>query len=241
MSNMETWDETWDASTDDRAAGVLAALSDAILVTDAEGRILRANAAAERMLGRTSDDVAGATMPYDFWPVEDAERMRAFVEMCRRSTEVTPAWAELAYVHSSGRRIPIRLTVCGHGSYTLHIAAARLDTTAGPGEDPVRRRIAVLERGLRHIAWELQALGVSVPMGVGSRHDSLPPEAIRNLSARQREVLDAFLDGHSVAATAVQLHVSEHTVRSHLKGIYRKLGVRSKTELVRRLSGPPGA
>jgi DNA-binding CsgD family transcriptional regulator len=62
---------------------------------------------------------------------------------------------------------------------------------------------------------------------------SVSPEQLRNLSPREREVLRSFLDGCSVAVSARLLHVSEHTVRSHLKSVYRKLGVRSQTELLR--------
>lgn len=52
------------------------------------------------------------------------------------------------------------------------------------------------------------------------------------LSAREREVTDLLLRGNTVAAIARKLFISENTVRSHAKNIYRKLGVHSRQELV---------
>jgi two-component system nitrate/nitrite response regulator NarL len=52
-----------------------------------------------------------------------------------------------------------------------------------------------------------------------------------NLSPREREVLVALASGSSTRDLAEKLFISEHTVRNHLKAIYRKLGVHSRTEL----------
>ena len=52
------------------------------------------------------------------------------------------------------------------------------------------------------------------------------------LSPRETEVLDRLLEGHRVTSIADQLEVSEHTVRNHLKSMFRKLGVHSQAELV---------
>jgi DNA-binding NarL/FixJ family response regulator len=50
------------------------------------------------------------------------------------------------------------------------------------------------------------------------------------LSRRELQVLQMVAAGASVAEVAVQLRLSPHTVRNHLKGVYRKLGVRSRVE-----------
>ena len=54
------------------------------------------------------------------------------------------------------------------------------------------------------------------------------------LSRREREV--AVLASRGLTATEIASHlfVSKRTVESHLVSIYRKLGVASKTELIRR-------
>ncbi|MEZ4869626.1 MAG: response regulator transcription factor [Caldilineaceae bacterium] len=52
------------------------------------------------------------------------------------------------------------------------------------------------------------------------------------LSAREREVLDALARGLPNAEISAQLNISENTVRFHLKNIYEKLGVTNRTEAV---------
>lgn len=52
------------------------------------------------------------------------------------------------------------------------------------------------------------------------------------LTPRESEILDAIARGFSYAETAGLLHISVQTVHSHLKNIYRKLAVHSKTEAV---------
>lgn len=216
---------------------MLSALADAIFVTDSAGRILRLNTAAENLLGRQSDELAGTEPPYPFWGPDEQTRLSSFVTAGLHGVG-PPPWTDTWFTHASGRLVPVRLTVASHMSYSIQIATRRIeDADPATASDPIRDRLASLEQGLRNIAWELQAMGVQTSSG-WVQPGSLPPSALRELSGRQREVLDAFLEGHSVAATAAQLHLSEHTVRSHLKVIYRKMGVRSKTELMRRLTRP---
>jgi pimeloyl-ACP methyl ester carboxylesterase/DNA-binding CsgD family transcriptional regulator len=54
------------------------------------------------------------------------------------------------------------------------------------------------------------------------------------LSRREREVAVLASYGETAAQIAEHLFVSERTVETHLASIYIKLGVRSKTELIRR-------
>jgi DNA-binding NarL/FixJ family response regulator len=54
------------------------------------------------------------------------------------------------------------------------------------------------------------------------------------LSKRERSILEALESGASNAAIAEELFLAEQTVKFHLTNIYRKLGVSSRTEAVRR-------
>ena len=71
----------------------------------------------------------------------------------------------------------------------------------------------------------------------GGRLDSGVPEAIaEKLSAREVEVL-LLLDEHlGTDDIAKRLYISEHTVRSHVKSLLRKLGVFSRREALERLA-----
>lgn len=55
-----------------------------------------------------------------------------------------------------------------------------------------------------------------------------------SLTPREIEVLELLVEGYSTAEAAEKLFISVHTLRIHVKNIYRKLSVRNKVELMRR-------
>jgi two-component system, NarL family, nitrate/nitrite response regulator NarL len=74
-----------------------------------------------------------------------------------------------------------------------------------------------------------------VRTGTG-RDVGVPDEIAAVLSARELEVL-LLLDEHrGTDEIAQRLFISEHTVRSHVKSLLRKLGVSSRREALERLS-----
>ena len=95
-------------------------------------------------------------------------------------------------------------------------------------------RIALFLRGVAHGE---AALSGSIARRLldrvrdGGRFDSGVPEVIaEELSAREVEVL-LLLDEHlGTDEIAKRLFISEHTVRSHVKSLLRKLGVSSRRE-----------
>jgi DNA-binding NarL/FixJ family response regulator len=76
----------------------------------------------------------------------------------------------------------------------------------------------------------------------GSGKGAAVPDAIAaTLSARELEVL-LLLDDHlGTDEIAKRLFISEHTVRSHVKSLLRKLGVSSRREALERLSNARAA
>jgi DNA-binding NarL/FixJ family response regulator len=56
------------------------------------------------------------------------------------------------------------------------------------------------------------------------------------LTSTECRVADLVAAGHTNAEVAAQLFMSRRTVESHLSRIYRKLDVRSRTELARAIS-----
>jgi DNA-binding CsgD family transcriptional regulator len=57
------------------------------------------------------------------------------------------------------------------------------------------------------------------------------------LSATQREIVNLVLRGLSEREIAVQLKKRPHTIHSHLKVIYRRLGVHSRSQLRAKFAG----
>jgi DNA-binding NarL/FixJ family response regulator len=50
------------------------------------------------------------------------------------------------------------------------------------------------------------------------------------LSQREEQVLSLLCDGHFYRIIGQKLRISTHTVRKHATNIYKKLGVRNKTQ-----------
>jgi DNA-binding NarL/FixJ family response regulator len=70
----------------------------------------------------------------------------------------------------------------------------------------------------------------------GGRFDGIPDSITQVLSAREVEVL-LLLDEHlGTDEIAQRLFISEHTVRSHVKSLLKKLGVSSRREALERLA-----
>jgi PAS domain S-box-containing protein len=91
-----------------------------------------------------------------------------------------------------------------------------------------------LRSTLQRIALELESASLMTEMA--------PPATIRldhpdlaEASTREREVLMLLVVGDRVPGIAKQLHISPHTVRNHLKALYRKLGVNTQAELIERV------
>lgn len=62
---------------------------------------------------------------------------------------------------------------------------------------------------------------------------SSPAAATTTLSERETAVLDAVAQGLSNREIGRQLWISEQTVKFHLRNVYRKLGISSRTEAAR--------
>lgn len=54
----------------------------------------------------------------------------------------------------------------------------------------------------------------------------------RKLTKREGQIMDLLVAGLTVKSVAERLSISEHTVRTHTKRIYRKLQVSGRVEAV---------
>jgi len=103
----------------------------------------------------------------------------------------------------------------------------------GDGADAVRLALATLQRcGVR--AWDGRCAAVTAQPATPVR--AVDP-AINALSQSERRVADAVAAGLTNREVAAQLFLSVKTVDFHLQQIYRKLAIRSRTELAVRMAG----
>jgi PAS domain S-box-containing protein len=87
---------------------------------------------------------------------------------------------------------------------------------------------------LERIALELQTIGLTTEMNAPLLA-SLDHPDLASLTHREREILVHLVAGQRVPAIAEELHISQHTVRNHLKSIYRQVGVGNQSELIERV------
>jgi DNA-binding CsgD family transcriptional regulator len=95
---------------------------------------------------------------------------------------------------------------------------------------PAREALEAALEGFEAIGasrWAAQARGELGRIGGRTRADGL--------TAAERRVADLVAEGRTNREIAAALYLGERTVASHLTRIYAKLGVRSRTQLARRL------
>lgn len=93
---------------------------------------------------------------------------------------------------------------------------------------------ASLRSSLDRIALELQTISMGIDV-TGSVVIPLNHPELATLSVREREVLVRLVSGERVPSMAKTLHISPHTVRNHLKSIFRQTNVGSQSELIERV------
>lgn len=103
--------------------------------------------------------------------------------------------------------------------------------SAEVGGDELAAGIAAVAEGLWVGAPGLVEGLMRLPKGEdGSGEESLAEP----LTAREKEVLQQMAEGLANKQIALELGISEHTVKFHLSALYAKLGAASRTEAVKR-------
>lgn len=169
------------------------------------------------------------------------ERYRAMTT--RHNDAVVEASGELAERIRYFDRI-LRLT--DDEMTRLEVAIARIAADARRAEDgsagrppecdergPIRLQLSVT-----HLEAETAALAPVYFMPSDHPYNStVMNSAIDRLTPRQREVAELIISGETNGVIAERLGVSENTVKSAVREIYRRLGVDSRADLVRVLKG----
>ena len=92
---------------------------------------------------------------------------------------------------------------------------------------PIIDRVNHLEAKLARIGAEVRSAGVVQPRSAVSFIE------LTGLTQRQNEIVRRLVGGQQVETIAGDLFVSPSTVRNHLSAIYKALGVKSQSELIR--------
>jgi DNA-binding CsgD family transcriptional regulator len=71
---------------------------------------------------------------------------------------------------------------------------------------------------------------VRFPSSIMSMVTGAASGGLSALTAREREVLECAADGRTNAEVAAKLGITTHAVKFHLGSIFRKLGVKNRTE-----------
>jgi DNA-binding CsgD family transcriptional regulator len=140
----------------------------------------------------------------------DLDEACAAIDTAIREHAKLPMPFELARTRLVQGRI---LRRCKQKRAAHEVLSQAYDEFARPGANPWAARVTA----------ELQSLGLRR----GPSHALTPAE---------RRVADLVASGHTNDEAAAALYLSRRTVEAHLARIYRKLAVRSRTELARALS-----
>ena len=151
---------------------------------------------------------------------------RSGIEVVRRCTRMQPSCAVMV------------LTMFGDESSMLQAfeAGARGDLLKDGTEEDLATHVRALHQGGSPMSpliarqllarWQLDQPASRPP------RQSAPVLGDESLSLREMEVLNLIARGFTYAEIGVQLGVSITTISTHVRNIYGKLGVHSKTEAV---------
>lgn len=212
----------------------LSELRDAALVFDAEGRWLYGNPAFTDL----TDCMAGPRGDVPWLAPESLERWQFFYDLHRsgRAAElgVGPVQVDILGAGGSRRRVAVlwdRVLGADGGVLVMLALVRPLAPSAADTHAELTLLLRVLTEAIDRIATPARPTPDAGEPGEGPVNGDHGATYAGELSAREREVLALLLAGRRVSTTARELYLSEHTVRNHLKRIYRKLGVHSLGEL----------
>jgi DNA-binding CsgD family transcriptional regulator len=146
---------------------------------------------------------------------------------CDRQAEelLKDFWTEIA----DGAALPPELKGLAEGAQ-LGSPGVRRSLTMERAGERLRIEATAVGKGRTQLHLWREFLAQGAPEG-----EFRPPPAADGLTQREREVALLVADGLRSREVAERLGIASQTVKSHLKTIFDKLGVRNRVELARRL------
>lgn len=151
----------------------------------------------------------------------------------------TLGWAGRAFGAAPNHRSVAVVDRAGmlHEGDPVFVASLRLQW---PGWRGPRLPDEVAGRLRRHDRGELRCAALRIewePLGSRVALIARPVRPVDRLTRRQREVAGLLVDGHDHKSIARVLGVEPNTVRTHIAGLYRAMGVSNRAQLVARMIG----
>ena len=217
-------------------AGVIDGLNCGLVGRAPNGIVVFVNQRMLDWLGHAREEVVGRPV-LDFVP----EELHAIALEEMKAAEAGDLRVRLtALRRRDGTTFPALVVpqryVDGQGRYGGGLSVVIELGSVQTARDLRQGRGSELRASLDRIALELQSLALVSAVPSGSTLPLGHP-ALAELSAREREVLARLVAGERVPTMAKGLCISQHTVRNHLKSLFRKLGAGSQSELIERVRG----
>jgi DNA-binding CsgD family transcriptional regulator len=130
---------------------------------------------------------------------------------------------------ADGQPLPAELRGLAESAQNGQPGIRRTLVLEGEGE---RLRIEITAVGKGRTQLHLWREPLPEPVQLGAEPQAAPADG---LTQREREVALLVADGLRSREVAERLGIASQTVKSHLKTIFDKLGVRNRVELARRL------
>ena len=186
--------------------GAIQGLEDGLVLVDPQGIIFHVNRRAEELLGISAQRVMGVKLRACL----KLPALLRFWDSTRREREA--ASGELAI--AGGVRLRATVSLCKSMGGEIIGKALLLRDITREKRIQVELPVAVAQRLVEMTGAEEEAGDTAA------------------LTTRERQILSLLSGGLSNAAIAAKLHVSANTVASHLKHLYSKIGVHSRSQAV---------
>lgn len=179
-----------------------------VVLTDAGGRTTWLNRAAAGLLGDDSEDGRGKPL-----------------EQIIRDAELAAFWYD--YLDRGGHHMAV---ISANWPRELELRASA--TVCMSGQQEPMGHVLVLCDVTRETMTSVELSKAVATRLLALTAGHMPPEPVRNLTNQEIKILRLVGRGLGNEAIAHEANLATSTVRTHLKNLYRKLGLETRSEAV---------